>query len=83
MSRGPGGCDHWQKAKDALGEAITLARRDPAAARRLLGVLTAWTDNEATFARARADLMALDVPEDNLPSTLSEARSLGTPPPGP
>lgn len=83
MSRGPERCDHWQKARDALGEAITLARRDPAAARQLLSVLTLWTDNEATFARARADLIAFDVPDGNLPSTLFETRSPARqPPPG-
>nr|WP_083545936.1 TniQ family protein [Janibacter indicus] len=70
----PGPDDHWQKAKDALHEAIALARDDPAAARKLLTVLTAWTDSEAAFVRARADLIALGIPHDNLPLTPSEAR---------
>lgn len=30
------------------------------------GAHTVWTDNEATFARARADLIAFDVPDGNL-----------------
>lgn len=37
-------------------------------------VLTAWTDSEAAFVRARADLIALGIPHDSLPLTPSEAR---------
>lgn len=67
--------DYWKEARDAMDEALSLARRDPAAARQLLTVLTSMTRSEASFQRTREDLIALGIPDGHLPPSLIEART--------
>lgn len=71
--------DYWKEVRDAMDEAIALARAGPVAARQLLTTLTALTRSEATFQRVRDDLIALGIPDDHLPRTLAEQRARQTP----
>lgn len=59
--------DYWQEARDAMGQAVALAQKDPVAARQLLATLTALTRSETAYQRVRDDLIALGVPADHLP----------------
>lgn len=71
----PRGRDYWQAARDAMDQAVALARDDPAAARQLLTTLTALTRSETAFERVRDDLIALGILADHLPRTLAEQRA--------
>ena len=65
--------DYWKEAREAMDEAISLARHDPAAGRQLLTVpSTSMTRSETSFQRTREDLIAAGIPEDHLPPTLAE-----------
>jgi hypothetical protein len=70
--------DRWNEAHEAMNAVITEACEDAAAARGLLGNLTAWTRSEARFQRTRNDLIALGVPEHYLQQTLMEAQTCGS-----
>ena len=67
--------DYLQEARDAMNEAVALARDDPAAARHLLTTLSSLTRSEMAFHRVRDDLVALGVPSEHLPATLGEHRA--------
>ncbi len=70
--------DRWSEAHEAMNAVIIQACEDAAAARALLGNLTAWTRSEARFQRTRNDLIALGVPEHCLQQTLMEAQTCGS-----
>ena len=64
--------DYWKEARDAMDEAISLARHDPAAGRQLLTGLTSMTRSETSFQRTREDLITAGIPDGHLPPTLAE-----------
>jgi hypothetical protein len=58
----------WNRLAEEISAALTTARADPTAARRLLGVLTLGESTPAATGRTRATLLEVGIPAEFLPA---------------